>query len=42
MTYRPRPSVKRLVKQMLSTGMWRGELARRFPDSNGIRYFIPR
>lgn len=40
-TYRPRPSVKRLVKQMLSTGMWRGELARRFPDSNGIRYFIP-
>nr|WP_083365354.1 glycosyltransferase family 2 protein [Microterricola viridarii] len=40
-TYRPRPSVKRLVKQMLSTGLWRGELARRFPDSNGIRYFIP-
>lgn len=40
-TYRPRPSVKRLAKQMLSTGLWRGELARRFPDSNGIRYFIP-
>ena len=26
---------------MLSTGLWRGELARRFPESNGIRYFIP-
>lgn len=40
-TYRPRSSVKRLAKQMLSTGLWRGELARRFPESNGIRYFIP-
>ncbi len=40
-TYRPRPSVRRLAKQMLSTGLWRGELARRFPESNGIRYFIP-
>ncbi len=40
-TYRPRPSVSRLARQMVSTGLWRGELARRFPASNGIRYFIP-
>jgi succinoglycan biosynthesis protein ExoA len=40
-TYRPRPSVSRLARQMFSTGLWRGELARRFPTSNGIRYFIP-
>ena len=39
--YRPRPSVSRLARQMLSTGMWRGELARRFRSGNGIRYFIP-
>ncbi len=40
-TYRPRPSLSRLARQMLSTGLWRGELARRFPAANGIRYFIP-
>ncbi len=40
-SYRPRPSVSRLARQMFSTGLWRGELARRFPTSNGIRYFIP-
>jgi glycosyltransferase involved in cell wall biosynthesis len=39
--YRPRPSVSRLARQMLSTGLWRGELARRFPAANGIRYFVP-
>jgi succinoglycan biosynthesis protein ExoA len=39
--YRPRPSLARLARQMVSTGLWRGELARRFPASNGIRYFAP-
>ncbi|MET0975968.1 MAG: glycosyltransferase family 2 protein [Leifsonia sp.] len=39
--YRPRPSLSRLARQMFSTGLWRGELARRFPTSNGLRYFIP-
>jgi len=39
--YRPRPSLSRLARQMLSTGLWRGELARRFPESNGLRYFVP-
>jgi succinoglycan biosynthesis protein ExoA len=40
-TYRPRSSLGRLARQMFSTGLWRGELARRFPAANGIRYFIP-
>ncbi|WP_353810322.1 glycosyltransferase family 2 protein [Agromyces sp. SYSU T00194] len=40
-TYRPRGSVSRLARQMLSTGLWRGDLARRFPSANGIRYFAP-
>jgi len=39
--YRPRPSLSRLARQMLSTGLWRGELARRYPAANGIRYLIP-
>ena len=40
-TYRPRSTVVRLARQMFSTGLWRGELARRFPSANGIRYFVP-
>jgi hypothetical protein len=40
-TYRPRATMARLARQMLSTGLWRGELARRFPGASGIRYFIP-
>jgi glycosyltransferase involved in cell wall biosynthesis len=40
-TYRPRPSLKRLVRQFVATGLWRGELARRFPTNNGLRYFVP-
>ena len=40
-TYRPRSTVERLARQMFSTGLWRGELARRYPSANGIRYFIP-
>ena len=40
-TYRPRSSLDRLARQMFSTGLWRGELARRFPSANGIRYFVP-
>lgn len=40
-TYRPRSTVERLARQMFSTGLWRGELARRFPASNGLRYFLP-
>lgn len=40
-TYRPRPSLRRLVRQFVATGLWRGELARRFPANNGLRYFVP-
>ena len=37
----PLERAQRLARQMFSTGLWRGELARRFPAANGIRYFIP-
>ncbi|WP_246852684.1 glycosyltransferase family 2 protein [Naasia sp. SYSU D00948] len=40
-TYRPRSSYRKLARQFLSTGLWRGELARRHPSQNGIRYFVP-
>ncbi|MDJ0349021.1 glycosyltransferase family 2 protein [Cryobacterium sp. PH29-G1] len=39
--YRPRATMAQLARQMLSTGLWRGELARRYPAANGIRYFVP-
>jgi succinoglycan biosynthesis protein ExoA len=39
--YRPRPSLRRLIRQFVATGLWRGELARRFPAGNGVRYFVP-
>jgi len=39
--YRPRSSLRKLVRQFVATGMWRGELARRFGAGGGIRYFVP-
>ncbi|WP_022881288.1 glycosyltransferase family 2 protein [Gryllotalpicola ginsengisoli] len=39
--YRPRASVVDLARQFFSTGVWRGELARRFPANNGVRYWVP-
>ena len=39
--YRPRSSLRALVRQFVATGLWRGELARRFPGSNSLRYFVP-
>jgi len=39
--YRPRSSLRKLVRQFVATGIWRGELARRFGAANGIRYFVP-
>jgi hypothetical protein len=39
--YRPRSSLRKLIRQFVSTGIWRGELARRFRSSNGVRYFVP-
>lgn len=40
-TYRPRPSLQKLVRQFVSTGIWRGELVRRFAFANGVRYLVP-
>lgn len=39
--YRPRASLSRLVRQFVATGIWRGELARRFGAANSFRYFVP-
>lgn len=39
--YRPRSSLTKLLRQFVATGIWRGELARRFPKENGLRYFVP-
>jgi hypothetical protein len=29
------------VRQFVATGLWRGELARRFPASQSLRYLVP-
>lgn len=39
--YRPRSSLRALVRQFVATGIWRGELARRFTFANSPRYFVP-
>ncbi|MDJ0334531.1 glycosyltransferase family 2 protein [Salinibacterium sp. G-O1] len=39
--YRPRSSLRKLIRQFVATGMWRGELARRFGAANALRYFVP-
>ncbi|CAN5230030.1 glycosyltransferase family 2 protein [soil metagenome] len=39
--YRPRSSLGKLIRQFVATGIWRGELARRFGSANSIRYFVP-
>jgi glycosyltransferase involved in cell wall biosynthesis len=40
-TYWPRESWARLVRQFAATGRWRGELVRRFGRGNSIRFFAP-
>lgn len=39
--YRPRSTLGRLIRQFVATGIWRGELARRFGSANSFRYFVP-
>jgi succinoglycan biosynthesis protein ExoA len=39
--YRPRPDIESLARQFFSTGLWRGDLARRFFSSNSLKYFAP-
>ncbi|MDN3494723.1 glycosyltransferase family 2 protein [Planococcus sp. APC 4015] len=40
-TYWPRESWPRLVRQFFATGRWRGELVRRFGRGNSLRFFAP-
>ena len=40
-TYRPRATLRDLVKQMYDTGAWRRELVRRHPETVTLRYLAP-
>ncbi|MEZ3161819.1 glycosyltransferase family 2 protein [Microbacterium sp. BWT-B31] len=40
-TYWPRESWPRLVRQFFATGRWRGELVRRYRHRNSARFFAP-
>ena len=40
-TYRPRSSLRALVKQMYDTGKWRREVVRRHPETANARYLAP-
>ena len=40
-TYWPRESWSKLVRQFVATGIWRGELVRRYPANNPWRFFAP-
>jgi succinoglycan biosynthesis protein ExoA len=40
-TYWPRESWSRLVRQFVATGRWRGELVRRYGRGNSVRFFAP-
>jgi hypothetical protein len=40
-TYWPRDSWVRLVRQFVATGAWRGELVRRYGRRNSLRFFAP-
>jgi len=40
-TYWPRENWRKLVKQFTATGIWRGELVRRYGGRNPWRFFVP-
>jgi succinoglycan biosynthesis protein ExoA len=40
-TYRPRSTLRALVKQMYETGTWRREVIRRYPETASVRYLAP-
>lgn len=40
-TYWPRENWRKLVRQFTATGIWRGELVRRFGGRNPWRFFVP-
>src|SRR4029453_15796618 len=39
--YRPRPTLRALMKQMFETGTWRREVVRRYPRTATPRYLAP-
>ncbi|MGP5220509.1 glycosyltransferase family 2 protein [Arthrobacter rhombi] len=40
-TYFPRDNYRRLAAQSYAAGVWRGELARRYPEGKTLRHFAP-
>ena len=40
-TYRPRSTLRALMKQMYETGTWRREVVRRYPETATVRYLAP-
>jgi succinoglycan biosynthesis protein ExoA len=40
-TYRPRSTLRALMKQMYETGKWRRELVKRHPETATVRYLAP-
>jgi succinoglycan biosynthesis protein ExoA len=40
-TYRPRSSLRALLRQMYETGKWRREVVRRHPETANVRYLAP-
>jgi hypothetical protein len=40
-TYRPRSTLRALMKQMYETGKWRRELVKRHPETANVRYLAP-
>jgi succinoglycan biosynthesis protein ExoA len=40
-TYWPRETWPKLARQFLATGIWRGELVRRYGGRNPLRFFVP-
>ncbi|MEY4418105.1 MAG: hypothetical protein RIQ88_543 [Actinomycetota bacterium] len=40
-TYRPRSSLKALIRQFFNTGAWRAVLTRSNPKKASLRYFVP-
>lgn len=40
-TYWPRDTLSKLVRQFVATGIWRGELVRRHGGRHPVRYFAP-
>jgi succinoglycan biosynthesis protein ExoA len=40
-TYWPRENWRKLTRQFFTTGVWRGELVRRYPRHTPVRFFAP-